>query len=70
MRIIIRAGIVVWAAIALVIAASACVPGETIEGGAGGTAVNYVHDDVHHVSCWVYSGGSISCLPDAQVFLP
>jgi len=40
------------------------------------TTVNYIHDDVHAVSCWTFGlgGGSntaaISCLPDRDVRNP
>ena len=33
----------------------------------------YYHDAEHKVSCWMFggnSGGSISCLPDEQVYNP
>lgn len=41
-----------------------------------GTSVNYIHDDLHGVSCWTFGrgGGSntaaISCLPDRDVRNP
>jgi len=40
------------------------------------TSVNYIHDDIHAVSCWTFGlgGGSntaaISCLPDRDVRNP
>lgn len=48
-------------------------PGEDIGANGVASALKYVHDDKHAVSCWYVvgsSGGSLSCLPDASVTLP
>lgn len=61
--------------LALIVDLIGCAHTPTTPGGGitdSGSPVYYYHDDVHHVSCWLYgTGGSygkgISCLPDAQV---
>lgn len=63
------------AVVALIAVVAGCAQRPNSEIGSN-TSVNYIHDDVHAVSCWTFGlgGGSntaaISCLPDRDVRNP
>jgi hypothetical protein len=65
--------VALFAAAVLFAGCTGAVPGEDVSGNLLNT-VKYVHDDAHHVACWVSYGStgnmSIFCLPDSQVYQP